>query len=156
MYSFTDALVRNGIALPDTATAAATYTPVTVEGTLAFVSGQLPRDESGVRVTGAVGPDVSLEAARAGCRLALIRGLAALRDALGDLDRVRRIVKMTVYVQSGPDFTDQSAVADAASELVFALLGPEQGRHARSAVGVFQLPRNASVEVELIASLGSA
>ncbi|MBS7701831.1 RidA family protein [Chelatococcus asaccharovorans] len=147
------ALDAAGIVLPAAAPPAAAYTPVVVHQGLAFVSGQLPRDETGVRTVGLVGVETTLAAAQEGARLALVRGLAALRDGLGGLDRLDRILKMTVFVQSGPDFVDQSAVADGASTLLFELLGLERGRHARSAVGVAKLPRNAAVEIELIASV---
>lgn len=150
------ALDAAGIVLPAAAPPAAAYTPVVVHGGLAFVSGQLPRDEAGVRTVGRVGVEVTRAAAQEGARLALVRGLAALRDGLGGLDRLDRILKMTVFVQTGPDFIDQSAVADGASTLLFDLLGPERGRHARSAVGVAKLPRNAAVEIELIASVKPA
>ncbi|MFG1184770.1 RidA family protein [Xanthobacter aminoxidans] len=150
------ALDAAGIVLPAAAPPAAAYTPVVVHEGLAFVSGQLPRDETGVTTVGRVGVEVTLEAAQAGARLALVRGLAALRDGLGGLDHLDRVLKMTVFVSSGPDFVDQSAVADGASMLLFALLGAERGRHARSAVGVAKLPRNAAVEIELIASVRPA
>ncbi|MFG1214582.1 RidA family protein [Xanthobacter flavus] len=150
------ALDAAGIVLPAAAPPAAAYTPVVVHEGLAFVSGQLPRDVTGVTTVGRVGVEVALEAAQEGARLALVRGLAALRDGLGGLDHLDRILKMTVFVSSGPDFVDHSAVADGASMLLFALLGPERGRHARSAVGVAKLPRNAAVEIELIASVKPA
>jgi len=152
-FAWQAALDAAGIVLPAAAPPAAAYSPVVVHEGLAFVSRQLPRDETGVRTVGRVGVEVALAAAQEGARLALVRGLAALRDGLGSLDRVDRILKMTAFVQSGPDFVDQSAVADGASTLLFELLGPERGRHARSAVGVAKLPRNAAVEIELIASV---
>jgi enamine deaminase RidA (YjgF/YER057c/UK114 family) len=146
------ALAERGIVLP-AAPAAALYTPVICHGATAYVSGQLPRDGDRIAVTGAVGRDVSVEDARQGARLALIRGLGALRDTLGSLDDLKRIVKLTVFVHSAQDFTEQSAVADGASQLLFELFGASDGAHARSAIGVAQLPRNASVEVELIADI---
>jgi enamine deaminase RidA (YjgF/YER057c/UK114 family) len=146
------ALAERNIVLPP-APAAALYTPVVCHGATAYVSGQLPREGDRIAVTGAVGRDVSVEEARNGARIALIRGLGALRDALGSLDDLKRIVKLTVFVHSAADFTEQSAVADGASQLLFDLFGSSDGAHARSAVGVAQLPRNASVEVELIAEI---
>jgi enamine deaminase RidA (YjgF/YER057c/UK114 family) len=130
----------------------ALYASVSIDGGVAYVSGQLPRDGSRITVTGPVGREASLEAAREGARLALLRGLAALQHEIRTLDHVRRILKLSVYVQSAPDFTDQSAVADAASELVYQLFG-NAGAHARTAIGVAQLPKNASVELELIVGL---
>jgi len=154
--SIEDKLSAIGLSLPASAPAMAQYTPVVIHGGLAYVSGQLPRDGSHVTVTGPVGRDSSTEEARQGTKLALLRGLAALKSELGSLDHVQGVLKLTVFVQSAADFTGQSEVADGASELIFRLFGPDRGRHARSAVGVFKLPSNASVEVELIASLRPA
>lgn len=143
-------LAALGLTLPDVAPAMALYAPVAIEGTLAYVSGQLPREGNRVMVTGAVGRDVTIEEAGEGAKLALLRGLTALKERLGSLERVRRILKLTAYVQSASGFTDQSVVADHASKVLYELFG-EQGAHARSAVGVAQLPKNAAVEIELVA-----
>ncbi|QOZ32794.1 RidA family protein [Bradyrhizobium sp. CCBAU 53421] len=145
-------LASLGLKLPARAPAMALYAPVSIDGGIAFVSGQLPRDGDRITVTGPVGREASLEAARDGARLALLRGLAALQHEIGSLDHVRRILKLSVYVQSAPDFAEQSAVADAASELLYRLFD-DADSHARTAVGVAQLPKNASVELELIVGL---
>jgi enamine deaminase RidA (YjgF/YER057c/UK114 family) len=141
------------IELPMSAAAGGAYAPVVVHGDTIYVSGQLPRDGDKVHVVGQVGRDVTLEDAKRGARLALIRGLAAIKAHLGSLDNVTQILKLTVFVHSAADFSGQTAVADGASELIMELFGPERGLHTRTSVGVAQLPRNAAIEVELIAAL---
>ncbi|MCP3416882.1 RidA family protein [Bradyrhizobium brasilense] len=136
-----------GIELPTSAPAGAAYTPVVVHDRVAYVSGQLPRDGDFVHVVGQVGRDVTLEEGKRGARIAFIRALAALRGELGTLDRVDQILKLTVFVHSAADFNQQSSVADGASQLIFELFGKDRGAHARTSVGVAQLPRSAAVEV---------
>ena len=142
-----------GLVLPETAAPGARYAAVVVHDGLAHVSGQLPREGDRVVVAGKLGRDVDIAAAQKGARIALLRGLAALRDELGDLGRVRQILKLTVYVNSTDDFIDHSAVADGASTLIYDLFGPERGKHARTSVGVAQLPRNGCVELDLVVAL---
>jgi len=144
-------LAELGIALPVAPVPAFQYVPVTVHERLAFVSGQLPRRGEEI-VTGKVGADVDLDRAQEAARLCVIQGLACLRQNLGSLDRIERILKLTGFVASAPGFNQQPKVIDAASELLGKVFG-ENGRHARSAVGVAELPRNASVEIEMIVSL---
>ncbi len=144
-------LTELGIVLPVAATPAFQYVPVTIHERLAFVSGQLPR-QGEIIVTGKVGADVDLEQARDAARLCIVQGLACLKQVLGSLDRVERILKVTGFVASAPGFNQQPKVIDAASELLVRLFG-EAGRHARSAIGVAELPRNAAVEIELIVAL---
>ena len=151
--SIENRLKELGIELPASAPAGAAYTPVVIHQRVAYVSGQLPRDGDHVHVVGQVGRDVSLEEGKRGARLAFIRALAALREVLGTLDGIDRMLKLTVFVHSATDFNQQSAVADGASELIFELLGKERGAHARTSVGVAQLPRSAAVEVEIIVAL---
>ncbi len=129
---------------------AATYAPVATTGSLAFVSGQLPIDHTGnLSTEGHVGTDVTLSAAKDAAALAAFNVLLALRTALGSLDRIARVVKITGFVSSAPGFTEQHLVLNGASELFVSVLG-EAGRHARAAVGVAALPLGASVEVEAI------
>jgi len=144
-------LAELGIVLPSAATPAFQYVPVTMHERLAFVSGQLPRQGEAL-VTGKVGWDVDLEQGRHAARLCILQGLACLKQALGSLDRVDRILKITGFVASAPGFNQQPRVIDAASELLVQLFG-DAGKHARSAVGVAELPRNAAVEIELIVAL---
>ena len=144
-------LAELGIVLPAAATPAFQYVPVTMHERLAFVSGQLPRRGESL-VTGKVGVDIDLEQAREAARLCILQALACLNQALGTLDRVEKILKVTGFVASAPGFNQQPKVIDAASEMLVELFG-EAGRHARSAIGVAELPRNAAVEIELIVAL---
>jgi enamine deaminase RidA (YjgF/YER057c/UK114 family) len=145
-----EALAARGIELPPAPAPVAAYVPVRVAGNLAFVSGQLPFEGGVVSLTGRVGDDVTVESAAAAARRCALQALAALRDALGSLDRVTGIVQLSVFVASAPGFTGQPAVGNGASELLVELLG-EAGRHARVAVGVAELPLGAAVEVAVVA-----
>ena len=129
------------------------YVPVVQHGDQVYVSGQIPRVGNTVVVTGRAGADVSVSQAQLAAKVCAMRALALLRQSLGSLERVKHILRMTVYVQSAQDFTQQSEVADAASEVLYAVLGPA-GIHTRTSVGVVQLPKNASVELDLIAAAG--
>lgn len=146
-------LAELGIELPVAPVPAFQYVPVTVHERLAFVSGQLPRKGEEI-VTGKVGGDVDLERAQEAARLCVIQALACLRQNLGSLDRVAKVLKVTGFVASAAGFNQQPKVIDAASELLVKVFG-DDGRHARSAVGVAELPRNASVEIELVVALRS-
>jgi enamine deaminase RidA (YjgF/YER057c/UK114 family) len=126
------------------------YLPLVRHGDLVFVSGQIPRVRDTIAVTGAVGAGVSLAQARVGAGICAMRALALLKQSLGSLDAVGGILRIGVYVQSAPTFNEQSEVADAASELLLTVLG-DAGAHARTSVGVLQLPKSASVEIDLIA-----
>jgi enamine deaminase RidA (YjgF/YER057c/UK114 family) len=118
-------------------------------GELLFASGHPPSEVHGVPLRGKVGGDVSEEVAYATARSCALNILASVREALGDLDRVRQVVKVVGYVNTAPGFERQFAVIDGASDLFLALWG-EQGSHTRSAVGVFELPRGFPVEVEAV------
>ncbi|MDM0123053.1 RidA family protein [Variovorax arabinosiphilus] len=122
---------------------------------LVHLSGQLPRLGHAVVVTGRVGLDTTLAQARDAAGLCTLRALAVLRQALGSLDRVARVIKLNVFVQCGPDFTQHSEVADAASDLLIEVFGRD-ARPARTAVGVYQLPKNAVVELDLIVAVHAA
>lgn len=137
-----------GIDLPDAASPSFNYVPVTLHRGVAYVSGQLPKVGGEVRVFGKVGDEVDLETAAGEARICILQGLACLQSALGSLDRVERILKVNGYVASAPGFNAQPKVIDAASDLLAEVFG-EIGRHARAAVGVAELPRNAAVEIEL-------
>jgi enamine deaminase RidA (YjgF/YER057c/UK114 family) len=140
------------ITLPEAPAPFASYVPVIVTGALAFVSGQVPLSEGKLLVSGKVDADVGLEEATDAARRCALQILAMLRAELGSLDRVARIVKVTVFVASSPGFTEQPKVANGASDLLVEVFG-EAGKHARAAVGVAELPLGAPVEVELIAQL---
>jgi len=128
------------------------YTSTVQHGDVIYVSGQVPRVGSTVVVTGRAGADVSLERAQLGAKVCAMRALALLRQNLGSLDRIKQVMRVTVYTQSATDFTQQSEVADAASEVLHTVLGAA-GIHTRTSVGVAQLPKNATVEVDLIAAV---
>lgn len=144
-------LKNMGIELPVAPRPAFQYVPVTVHERLAFVSGQLPRNGDAI-VTGKLAGDADVERGREAARLCILQALACLHQHLGSLERVDRILKVTGFVASAAGFHQQPKVVDAASELLGEVFG-EAGRHARSAIGVAELPRDASVEIELIASL---
>tara|TARA_B100000678_G_scaffold278537_1_gene273380 strand:+ start:1337 stop:1798 length:462 start_codon:yes stop_codon:yes gene_type:complete len=140
-----------GLSLPQAAAPVASYLPAVEHAGLLHISGQLPfRD--GEIMTGRVGEDRDLDFANEAARRCAVMLVAQMRSALEDLGRVERIVKLGVFVNSAPGFTDQAKVANGASELMQALFG-EAGRHARSAVGVAVLPLGAVVEVDAIVAV---
>jgi enamine deaminase RidA (YjgF/YER057c/UK114 family) len=128
------------------------YVPLLRDGNHIYVSGQIPRVDNTVVVTGPVGTEVSLAQAQVAAKVCVMRALALLKRSLGSLERVKAVPRISVYVQSAQAFTEQSEVADGASEILFSVLGPA-GAHARTSVGVLQLPKNATVEVDLIATV---
>jgi len=127
------------------------YSPLVRDGHCLYVSGQIPRVDDTVLVTGAAGAQVTVAQAQLAARICIMRALALLQRSLGSLDRLQAVCRMTVFVQSAPPFTQQSEVADAASEILWAVLG-SAGVHSRTSVGVSQLPKNATVEIDLIAT----
>jgi enamine deaminase RidA (YjgF/YER057c/UK114 family) len=142
-------LAGHGITLPAAAAPAANYVPFTRAGNLLFTAGQLPLKEGKLVASGLLGQDLDTAAGQEAARYCAINILAQAKAALGDLEMIRRLVKITVFVASTPDFTEQHLVANGASDLLAAVLG-ERGRHARSAVGTASLPLNAPVEIEAI------
>lgn len=138
-----------GIELPDAAAPAAMYVPVKKTGNLLFVSGQIPVLKGEMQFSGKAGSEKSLEDAQASARLCAINIIAQAKAFLGDLDKVKSIVKITVFVASETGFDKQHLVANGASQVLFDVFG-ETGRHTRSAVAVNQLPLNALTEVEAI------
>jgi enamine deaminase RidA (YjgF/YER057c/UK114 family) len=125
------------------------YVSVVQDGSLAWVSGQIPRVGNTIVATGRVGSDVSLSQAQMATQVCVLRALTLLRQSLGSLDRVAQVLRVNVFVQCAPDFTQQSEVADAASNLLQEVLG-DAGRHTRTSLGVYQLPKNAAVEVDMV------
>lgn len=128
------------------------YASVVRHDNQVFISGQIPRVDNEVVVTGRVGAEVSVAQAQRAAKVCTMRALALLRQELGSLDRVQRILRITVFVQCAQNFTQQSEVADGASEVLYAVLG-DAGVHTRTSVGVYQLPKNAAVEIDLIAAV---
>jgi enamine deaminase RidA (YjgF/YER057c/UK114 family) len=145
-------MVELGIELPPVPQPIASYRPVVVSGPFAFVSGQVPAADGSPLWSGKLGLEVSAEDGRLAARRCALQAVAALRAELGSLDRIRRIAKVTVYVASADGFTDQPKVANGASDLLAEIFG-EEGRHARAAVGVAELPLGVPVEVELVAEV---
>ncbi len=138
-----------GITLPTPAAPAANYVSYVLAGDLLHVAGQIPFRTDGTLAKGRLGEDVSVEDGQAIARLCGIGILAQVQAALGDLERVARIVKLGVFVNSTPDFIDQPKVANGASDLMVEIFG-DAGRHARSAVGVPALPLGVAVEIDAI------
>jgi enamine deaminase RidA (YjgF/YER057c/UK114 family) len=147
-----DLLAELGIRLPPAAAPVASYVPVRVSGEHAFVAGQIPIEDGKVLSSGKLGEDLTVEQGSEAARRCALQALSALREALGTLDRVKGIVKVDVFVASAPGFTQQPAVANGASDVLVEIFG-EEGRHARAAVGVSELPLGASVEVAVIARI---
>lgn len=127
------------------------YVPLVRDGHHIYLSGQIPRVGDTVVATGAAGAGATLAEAQLAAKVCAMRALALLQRTLGSLDAVQAILRITVYVQSAPGFTQQSEVADGASEILYTVLG-EAGAHTRTSVGVLQLPKNATVELDLIAA----
>jgi enamine deaminase RidA (YjgF/YER057c/UK114 family) len=146
-------LEQLGVTLPAPAAPVAAYVPCVRTGNLVYVSGQVPLVDGTPSHLGRLGAGVELEEGAAAARTCAINVLAALKAELGELSRVRRVVKVTVFVASEPGFGDQPKVANGASELFGEVFG-EAGSHARAAVGVAALPLGVPVEVDAIAEVG--
>jgi enamine deaminase RidA (YjgF/YER057c/UK114 family) len=142
-------LAELGLALPAVATPLAAYVPAVQAGNLVFTAGQLPMRDGVMLATGRLGAEVSMEVGYECARQAALNALAAIGALIGDLDVVKRIVKVVVFVAATPEFIDHPQVANGASEIVGQVFG-DAGQHVRSAVGVAALPLGAPVEVELI------
>lgn len=142
-----------GIALPAPPAPVASYVPYVVSGSLAFISGQVTIAPDGLKYVGTVGGDLTLEDGKAAARLCAINVLAQAKAAVGgDLDRIKRCVKVGVFVNAVAGFTQHPEVANGASDLFVEVFG-DAGRHARAAVGAGSLPRNVAVEVEAVFEL---
>ena len=131
----------------------AIYRPVAIDGTTLYVSGAVPFDGDELVSKGKVPSQVSLEAAQKAAALCAANNLRVVRDAIGSLDRIERVLRLTGYVNSDTDFTEQHLVINGASQLLLDVFGPDAGLAARSAVGMAQLPLGASVETEMILRL---
>lgn len=130
------------------------YTPVVRDGHLLYVSGQIPRVGDEVRFVGAVGDTLDVAQGQLAAAICAMRALAFLQRATGSLDAISSILRITVYVRSASAFTQQSEVADGASDLLCRVLGP-RGVHTRTSVGVLQLPKGAAVELDLVATVAN-
>lgn len=141
-----------GHELPAVPAPAGAYVPAVRTGPYVYTAGQIPLVDGSVQATGKVGAEIDLEQAKDLARTCALNAIAALKAEVGELSRVRRIVKVLGFVASDPDFYGQPQVVNGASELLGEVFG-DAGKHARSAVGVAVLPFNAPVEVELIAEV---
>ncbi|WEK51959.1 MAG: RidA family protein [Candidatus Kaistia colombiensis] len=148
--SASDRLRRMGIELPSPPPPVANFVTHVREGNLLFLSGQGPMQPDGVEHHGRVGEDVTLEQAYQHARITGINLLAVMQDALGSLDRVRRVVKLLGMVNAVPQFTQHPQVINGCSDLFLDVFGEEKGRHARSAVGMGSLPNRITVEIEAV------
>lgn len=140
-------LIELGITLPTPAAPIANYVPFTIAGSLLVVSGQIPLRDGGVAYAGKVGAEVGIEDAKLAARLCFINVLAQVKAATGDLDRVKRVLRLGGFIAAPPGFTQHAAVMNGASDLAVEVFG-DAGRHARSTIGVPSLPADAAVEVE--------
>lgn len=145
-------LAEKGIELPQAAVPVANYVPVAIAGNLAFVSGQVTVWNGEFRFKGKLGKDFSVEEGQQAARLCGLNIVAQLKNALGDLDRVKRVVKLGVFVNSTADFTDQPKVANGVSDLMVEVFG-DAGKHARFAVGTNVLPLDVAVEVDAVVEI---
>jgi enamine deaminase RidA (YjgF/YER057c/UK114 family) len=152
MSGAAERLAALGLTLPPVATPVAAYMPAVRTGSYVYTSGQLPTVDGKLPAVGKVGDEVSAQDAAGMARTCALNALAAAASAAGGLEAIRRIVKVTGFVASAPGFGGQAQVINGASELLIEVLG-EDGKHARSAIGVAELPLNAPVEVELIAEV---
>lgn len=139
-------LAELGHTIPDAPAPAANYVPFVISGNLVFVSGQISMASGGL-ITGKLGADMSIDGGRLAAESCALNLIAQLRAAIGDLDRLVRVVKLSGFVNSTPDFTDHPEVINGASDLFGTVFG-DKGAHARAAVGVAALPRGVAVEIE--------
>jgi len=151
MPSIEDKLQELHIILPEVQPAG-NYVPAVRVGNLVFVSGQLPKVEGKIAYKGRVGKDLNIETARRAAKACLANVLAALKSEIGSLDKVKRIVRMTGYINTYPGFSEHPKVLDAASEQLVEIFG-EAGKHSRVAIGVVELPFGSSMEMEMIAEV---
>lgn len=147
--SIEDRLAEMNITLPKAAAPAANYVPFVISGNHLYISGQIPMGANGLEYIGKLGENTSIDDGQAAAKLCAINILAQAKSALGDLGKIKRLVKLVGFVNSTPDFTDQPKIINGASDFMVAALG-DKGPHARSAVGVAALPFGVAVEIEAI------
>ena len=140
------------IVLPTPPKPAGSYVPVTISGKIVYVSGQIPIDGGKITHKGKVPSPQSIEEAQRAARLCIINALAQLKSEIGSLDKVARILKVSGFVNSSPDFTEQPKVINAASDLLVEIFG-EKGKHSRVAIGAASLPLDSTVEIDMIVEL---
>lgn len=143
------------ISIPVPPKPAGSYVPTVRSGNLVFVSGQIPIKDGRVEFQGKVPTNISIESAQDAARLCTINILAQLRAEIGSLDKVSKIVRLSGFVNSAPDFFEQPKIINAASDLLFVIFG-EKGRHSRIAVGVASLPLNSTVEIDVVVEVSQS
>jgi enamine deaminase RidA (YjgF/YER057c/UK114 family) len=148
LNNFNKKITDLNLILPEIPKPVAAYIPAKQAGKLVFTAGQLPMVNGELISKGLLGQDVEIEEAKNAARFCTLNALAAIKGVIGDLDRIKQVVRVVGYVASVPTFTQQPAIVNGASELLLEIFG-EKGKHARSAVGMAVLPLNASVEIEL-------
>lgn len=146
-------LLKLGYTLPVPAAPVGSYVPLSRFGDLVMTSGQLPVRDGQLAFIGKVGRELTVEQGAEAARIAVLNAIAQVGSAAKGIDHIMRILRIAVFVNSAPGFTDQPKVANGASDLLVAIFG-DPGRHARTAVGVSELPLNAAVEIELMAQIG--
>ena len=149
MNSIEKKLTTLQLQLPTVSTPLANYVPYTISGSLLFISGQLPYENGAIKVVGQLGAAVSEEEGIEAARHCMLNILAQAKAALGSLNKIKRCLKITSFVNATPDFTAHPKIINGASDLIVAILG-DAGKHARAAVGVSSLPLGAAVEIEAI------
>jgi enamine deaminase RidA (YjgF/YER057c/UK114 family) len=147
-----DKLNQMGITVPEAAKPLAAYIPAIQIGNLVMTSGQVPVVSGSIKYLGKVGGNIKEQQGMEAAKLCAINCLSAVKSVIGSLDKIKRVVKLTVFVNSAEGFTAQPKVANGASEFIVELFG-NAGKHVRSAVGVSELPLNSAVEVEMIAEI---
>ncbi len=140
-------LAELGITLPQATAPVANYVPYVVSGKLVHISGQITMENGELKFVGKLGKDYDVETGQKAARLCALNLIAQLKSAIGDLDKVTRVVKLNAFVNSAPEFTDQPKVVNGASDTMVEVFG-EAGKHARSAVGVASLPLGVAVEID--------
>lgn len=138
-----------GIVLPAAPNPVANYVPSLLAGNLLFISGQISKAADGSVTKGRLGADLTVDQGRAAARLSALNVLAQAKAAVGDLDRISQVVRLTGFVNAAPEFVDHAQVVNGASDLMVDVLG-DKGRHTRAAVGVSSLPMGCAVEVDAI------
>ena len=138
-----------GITLPNPPNPAGSYIPVVTTGNLAFVSGQIPIQDGEVKFTGKIPDEQTIESAQEAAKLCIINGLAQLNAFFGTLENITKIIRISGFVNSSPDFTDQPKIINAASDLLFKIFG-DNGKHSRIAISAGSLPLNATIEIDMI------
>jgi enamine deaminase RidA (YjgF/YER057c/UK114 family) len=149
---FEEKIKQLGVTIPEPVKPLAAYIPALQFGNLVMTSGQVPMSAGSIKYQGKVGKDLTEEQGREAAKLCALNCLSAIKSVIGSLDKINRVLKLTVFVSSAEGFTAQPKVANGASEFIVEIFG-EAGKHVRSAVGVGELPLNSAVEIEMIVEL---